>query len=505
MHYFIGRAHRPLTSTSTLRLRLRPLSQRFGAACRHHSSHSRSHHVAVDAQGVTEPAPKARPFAIERIGGRECHVSWSEGSGVEKEWRELSVPAEADERAISSSGTFLGRLSAWLRQMFLPTNYPQSVHRSYMPFHVFQFVEGTLGTLVSVLCNQALLTSVGVSAEGSIFGAVAVQWIIKDGAGEVAKLFFIRKYSPYFDSHPKTFTLSGEALVALGSGLQMATLLMNPTPLNFLVCAAGGNAFKLIGYAIWFTTHIKFVRYFSQQSNTGDVAAKDESQASVAQLAGYAAGIGLLTVSHDPAYLYTIFALAVPLHLAMTALMMRCATFELLTLPRLSVLAEAYARKGEVMPLSRLEATRVTGVFGEFFGKTQDRSVTFAPRVADVIRDEEGDRSRWALCSEVFRDDKYLLYLPASPHACSASVFLHPDASSDDMLRAALHSARLRSMLADESASLRESLKDSHTWTQEHFLTFKGALEDKGWRTDEVTFADHGHRLLWGTEADRAL
>ena len=88
-----------------------------------------------------------------------------------------------------------------------------------------------------MLCNQALLTSVGVSAEGSIFGAVAVQWIIKDGAGEVAKLFFIRRFSPYFDSHPKTFTLFGEAIVALGSCAQIATVLVHPTPTNFLLCA----------------------------------------------------------------------------------------------------------------------------------------------------------------------------------------------------------------------------------------------------------------------------
>ena len=94
-----------------------------------------------------------------------------------------------------------------------------------------------MATITSVLCNQALLTSVGMSAEGSIFGAVAVQWIIKDGAGEIAKLFFIRQYSPYFDSHPKTFTLAGEILGCLGSDLQIATVLISPSPLNFLLCA----------------------------------------------------------------------------------------------------------------------------------------------------------------------------------------------------------------------------------------------------------------------------
>ena len=107
----------------------------------------------------------------------------------------------------------------------------------YLSFHVLQFFETTLATITSVLCNQALLTSVGVSAEGSFFGAVAVQWIIKDGAGEVAKLFFIKRFSPFFDSHPKTFTLFGEVLGCLGSGLQIATVLIAPSPVNFLLCA----------------------------------------------------------------------------------------------------------------------------------------------------------------------------------------------------------------------------------------------------------------------------
>ena len=114
----------------------------------------------------------------------------------------------------------------------------------YKAYHILQFAETVFGTLVSVLCNQALLTAVGVSAEGSIFGAIAVQWIIKDGAGEIAKLFFIRRFSPFFDSHPKTFSLLGEAAVALGSGLQIATVLVNPTATNFLLCAGMSSSIR---------------------------------------------------------------------------------------------------------------------------------------------------------------------------------------------------------------------------------------------------------------------
>ena len=118
----------------------------------------------------------------------------------------------------------------------------------YLTFHVLQFFETTLATITSVLCNQALLTAVGVSAEGSVFGAVAVQWIIKDGAGEVAKLFFIRRFSPYFDSHPKTFTLFGEVLGCVGSGMMIATVVVSPSPMNFLLCA--GESCYLLSHGL---------------------------------------------------------------------------------------------------------------------------------------------------------------------------------------------------------------------------------------------------------------
>ncbi|KAI0671457.1 DUF647-domain-containing protein [Trametes maxima] len=455
---------------------------------------------------------KLRPFAIERVGGRECRISWSEESGspgVRKEWQDIaSALPESGEIAVPTN-TWTGRTMSWLGQMFLPTNFPHSVHRSYVPFHVLQFFETTLATITSVLCNQALLTSVGVSAEGSIFGAVAVQWIIKDGAGEVAKLFFIRRFSPYFDSHPKTFTLFGEVLGCLGSGLQIATLLIAPSPGNFLICAAGGNIFKLVGNAIWFTTHIKFIRYFSEQGNTGDVAAKDESQASIAQLVGYASGISLLTFSHTPAYLYSIFFLAVPIHLTMTAYMMRVATFELLTLPRISGLAQEYVTRGELPSLEELDKADRIGLFGEFYKEKGDRWLTLAPRVGEVLKGgDDLEPEQWRVCAEVFKHDRYMLFPQESHQGRTLSVFFHPDASSDDMLRSIFHAALVRDALQGQPSSiavdaptspvvLQSTLAKTHQHAESNFTSFKETLEARGWRTDELCFADHGHRVTW--------
>ncbi|OBZ72634.1 hypothetical protein A0H81_07685 [Grifola frondosa] len=408
----------------------------------YHSTESGSHIASEPSRCSVESDSRPRPFAVERVGGRECRVSWSEEAGVTKEWRDLPSAVPEGGKAAPSTNSWTGKVTAWLGQMFLPTNYPHSVHRSYAPFHILQFFETNLSTVVSVLCNQALLTSVGMARPSE--GADVVRGVI----------------------------------VALGSGLQIATLLITPSAANFLLCAAGGNIFKLVGNAIWFTTHIKFVRYFSQQGIQEMLLPRTSHR----------------LLSHN-----CIFFLAVPVHLSITTWMMRVATFELLTQPRLSWLAREYVQDNDVLSLEEMEADKSTGLFGEFYKHKEDKYLSLAPRLTEVIgSDTDRSRERWEACTEVFMNQKYLLY-PERRYAPRHAT-----------RRALAHDAPERSSLAvnsastwDEEVSLQSTLADSLAWTEQKFDSFKRALEKKGWRTDEIGFADQGQRVLWGPMADR--
>jgi hypothetical protein len=70
----------------------------------------------------------------------------------------------------------------WLREMFLPVGYPNSVHRCYWNVHFYQFIETFAAQLVTVITAQALLTAVGashsaLSAEAKVGASVAIQWV----------------------------------------------------------------------------------------------------------------------------------------------------------------------------------------------------------------------------------------------------------------------------------------------------------------------------------------
>ncbi|TFY52984.1 hypothetical protein EVJ58_g9704 [Rhodofomes roseus] len=259
-------------------------------------------------------ADKPRPFAIERVGSRECHASWTD-SGISKEWREISNTVGEDEQAGSTSASFMGRFILWLR-------------------------------------------------------------------------------------HPKTCTLFGESIVALGSALQIATILVNPSPTNFLLCAAGGNFMKLIGYAVWFTTHMNQRRGPDLPGPAGRVRRRNRPP-------------DVLALARLP--LRARYSLCTPAHLAATVAMMRLATFETWTVPRLTVLAREYAApngKQVVLSYKELLDARETGVFGEHFKSKKDQYVALAPRVADVVgRDAEPEASRWDICTNTFWNERHCTQL----------------------------------------------------------------------------------------------
>lgn len=107
----------------------------------------------------TQGRPKLGTSMMEEVYGRRRLYSQLNST----EWTYITEPG-------SSYAT------SYFRSMFLPISYPQSVHSSYLAFHGWQAVETFIGAIVGVLCSQAMLESLGVSADVvNTAGAVAIQ------------------------------------------------------------------------------------------------------------------------------------------------------------------------------------------------------------------------------------------------------------------------------------------------------------------------------------------
>lgn len=67
----------------------------------------------------------------------------------------------------------------------LPKGYPHSVGSRYEKYITFQAIDSVAGTVCGVLSMQSMLFAVGLTGSGSIPIAASLNWILKDGLGQL--------------------------------------------------------------------------------------------------------------------------------------------------------------------------------------------------------------------------------------------------------------------------------------------------------------------------------
>lgn len=376
-----------------------------------------------------------------------------------------------------------------------------------------------------MLCNQAMLASLGLNVAEATGGAVAIQWVLKDGFGEIGKMLFIRRFSNSLDSHPKTWKLAGEAFSLLGSTMQLLTVVSPPS--FFLPLASIGNAFRSIHFSIFGAAHMTFTRSFALQGNVGDVVAKDDAQMSLAHLLGMLGGVSLLSISHTPMFLFGLFAAFAPLHFAITVTMIRAANFEILNQAKLTLLARAYVCDGGKVPNPEGLLQKERG-FGEWINYQVQKvpRISLGATVRDAFGKDENGLSALQRTVSVLKSEEYLLtYRDGKIH-----VLYNAKAETHDVIISVLHAVKYHQTLVAMGKTLSDSetssgneydtlpsstietcaslaaskeqvsvkaLQDSLRWTQQTYPKFMAELDEKDWESQSIFWGDTGSRVEW--------
>ncbi|PWA69361.1 hypothetical protein CTI12_AA298860 [Artemisia annua] len=196
----------------------------------------------------------------------------------------------------------LDELVSFIRSYVVPEGFPDSVSPSYVPYMTWRALKHFFGGAMGVFTTQALLHSVGVSKSQAMPGAVAINWIIKDGSGRIGKMLFSRQ-GKKFDYDLKQLRLSGDLLMELGAGVELATA---AAPHLFLPLACAANVAKNVAAVTSTSTRTPIYKAFAKGENIGDVTAKGECVGNVADLLG--TGLSIIIAKRNPS-LFTTFAL----------------------------------------------------------------------------------------------------------------------------------------------------------------------------------------------------
>eukprot|EP01028_Stygiella_incarcerata_P014522 TRINITY_DN9771_c0_g2_i2.p1 TRINITY_DN9771_c0_g2~~TRINITY_DN9771_c0_g2_i2.p1 ORF type:complete len:534 (+),score=122.20 TRINITY_DN9771_c0_g2_i2:97-1698(+) len=176
-----------------------------------------------------------------------------------------------------------------MRRTLLPDEYPFSVSKSYSSYARFFFLQQVTGTIAGSISVQALLHAVGLK-KGTIPVAAALNWVVKNGVGQLGGLFFASRIGKRFDSESKRLIFQSMC------ALQVATAIECLTPAKpqwFLPIASIANIGKNIAFIAGSASRASIHKSFCVGDNLGDVTGKAASQAICASLVGTGAAVAV--------------------------------------------------------------------------------------------------------------------------------------------------------------------------------------------------------------------
>ncbi|RWR78661.1 protein root UVB sensitive 6 [Cinnamomum micranthum f. kanehirae] len=357
-----------------------------------------------------------RVLCCEEINGRRWkYVVEKEGSG---RLRKSSIRAIG----LQAPDTPMQDLVSFVRSYVVPEGFPDSVTPSYVPYMTWRALKYFFGGAMGVFTTQTLLNSVGVSRNRATSGAVAINWILKDGAGRFGKMLFARQ-GKKFDYDLKQLRFTGDLLMELGAGLELATAAV---PHLFLPLACVANVAKNVATVTSTSTRTPIYKAFAKGENIGDVTAKGECVANIADLLG--TGLSILISKRNPS-LVTTFSLLSCGYLFSSFQEVKSLVLHTLNRARFTVAVESFLKTGHVPSLKK-------GNFEEnifSFPWSKDRPIILGPRFKDAFQEP----ASFLAIKPLFEKERYIITY--NPLKGNVYALLKDQAKSDDILKAAFH------------------------------------------------------------------
>ncbi|XP_064972023.1 protein root UVB sensitive 6-like isoform X2 [Musa acuminata AAA Group] len=319
--------------------------------------------LALDA------APAPRVLCCEEIDGRRWSYVVDDGGHPRRGSAVRAVPMQSPMAPLEE-------LMSFVRSYVVPEGFPDSVTPSYVPYMTWRALKYFFGGAMGVFTTRTLLSSVGVSKNRATSGAVAINWILKDGAGRIGKMLFARQ-GKKFDYDLKQLRFAGDLLMELGAGVELATAAV---PHLFLPLACAANVVKNVAAVTSTSTRTPIYKAYAKGENIGDVTAKGESVGNMADLLG--TGLCILISKRNPS-LVASFAFLSCGYVFSAYQEVKSVVLNTLNRARFTVAVDSFIKTGHVPSLK--EGNSKENIFRPPWSK--HTSVVLGPRFCDAFQE----------------------------------------------------------------------------------------------------------------------
>lgn len=233
-------------------------------------------------------------------------------------------------------------LSNLLKGLFLPSEYPHSVTEDYLPFQVYDSIQGIATYARSMLSNQSILIGLGVGAADASLFAASISMATKEAVSIFASLL-VCSQSHKFDAYAKQWRLTADLFNDIAMTLDLFSPLAGQTPGGFLLFYILASVCRAICGVCGASTRISLTQHFALQQNAADVAACESAQETAVTLIGLLCGLGLTRISADfPAFAFICFAGLTCIHVLANIKAMRCLAITRMNTYRLTICFEYF-------------------------------------------------------------------------------------------------------------------------------------------------------------------
>ncbi|CAA0824794.1 Protein root UVB sensitive 6 [Striga hermonthica] len=430
-----------------------------------------------------------RLICCEEVDGRRWQylAENSYNDGIKSSGAKQSKKNSIRAVSLQTPQAPIEELMTFIRSYVVPEGFPDSVTPSYVPYMTWRALKHFFGGAMGVFTTQTLLSSLGVSRNTSS-GAVAINWILKDGAGRVGKMLFARQ-GKKFDYDLKQLRFAGDLLMELGAGVELATAAV---PHLFLPLACAANVAKNVSAVTSTSTRTPIYKAFAKGENIGDVTAKGECVGNIADLLG--TGLSIMISKRNPS-LFTTFALLSCGYLMSSYKEVRSVVLHTLNRARFTVAVESFLSTGQVPSLE--EGNLKENIFSPPW--KNHRPIVLGPRFKDAFQDPNS----YLMLEPIFEKERYIV--TCNPSKGKIYALFKDQAKSDDILKAAFHAhvllhiicssnqnsptSRTRehdlSVVSPTLGDLQSHIADSYKMVSALYEPFKNKTKEQGWVMSE--------------------
>ncbi|CAL9104196.1 Vitamin B6 photo-protection and homoeostasis [Musa troglodytarum] len=362
-----------------------------------------------------DTAPAPRVLCCEEIDGRRWSYVVDDGGHPRRGSAVRAVPMQSPMAPLEE-------LMSFVRSYVVPEGFPDSVTPSYVPYMTWRALKYFFGGAMGVFTTRTLLNSVGVSKNRATSGAIAINWILKDGAGRVGKMLFARQ-GKKFDYDLKQLRFAGDLLMELGAGVELATAAV---PHLFLPLACAANVVKNVAAVTSTSTRTPIYKAYAKGENIGDVTAKGESVGNMADLLG--TGLCILISKRNPS-LVASFAFLSCGYVFSAYQEVKSIVLNTLNRARFTVAVDSFIKTGHVPSLK--EGNSKENIFCPPWSK--HTPVVLGPRFCDAFQEP----TSFIAIESLFEKERYMVTY--NPSKDKIYALLKDQAKSDDILKAAFH------------------------------------------------------------------